>query len=272
MSYVQILVAPTAAAARQLAEAMGLHPDEVEALVAAGAPHRHRLRVEFVRSSMREGGFRPDEAAGMAWLECQVASRGADAPTDRLPPFRKCGKGRRHATDGPAWTAAIRDAFPAPDGEGETLFVIALATAFEVLFRALNGRRQVARVLRDAVATCSGWHAALTAKAFVRASVWARKAGCHGADFVATMAAAEELTQGDPPAGAVGNWWEETRLTPLGALQRGELLDYGLLPGHLALKPLNVLDSIETDGERERARIAEIRIDVVRAEERETPA
>lgn len=79
-----------------------------DVLVRLGAPARHAARVEFVRSL-------GDDCDVVAWSILDAvgvggtAGLGGDA-TARHPALSQCGKGRKQASDGPAWTAAIRAA------------------------------------------------------------------------------------------------------------------------------------------------------------------
>jgi hypothetical protein len=67
-----------------------------------------------------------------AWLlfaESFICSRDCTPPTDRLSPFESLGKGRRQATDGPAWSAAIAAGLNGDEGmtvltSGEVRFTL----------------------------------------------------------------------------------------------------------------------------------------------------
>lgn len=76
-----------------------------EVLVRLGAPARHAARIEFVRGL-------GDDCDVVAWSILDAIGVGGragltGAGTARHPALRGCGKGRKQATDGAAWTAAI---------------------------------------------------------------------------------------------------------------------------------------------------------------------
>lgn len=107
--------------------AKGIEGAALEALLRETAPDRHRARVEAARLAAEEyyleaiGVSREDThpdnlvtaAAAILWADTVgVGGRdgvGGDA-TERHPAFAGCGKGRKQATDGAAWSAAIREA------------------------------------------------------------------------------------------------------------------------------------------------------------------
>ena len=80
----------------------------IDVLVRLGAPARHAARVEFVRALS-------DDCDVVAWALLDAVGVGGRAGlmgegTARHPAFAACGKGRKHASDGAAWTAAIASA------------------------------------------------------------------------------------------------------------------------------------------------------------------
>lgn len=79
-----------------------------DVLVRLGAPARHAARVEFVRSL-------GDDCDVVAWSLLDAVGVGGHAglggaATARHPALAGCGKGRKQASDGGAWDAAIRAA------------------------------------------------------------------------------------------------------------------------------------------------------------------
>jgi hypothetical protein len=104
---------------RRLLESAGYPPAAVEIVLKWTAPLRHKERVETVHEVLREylDTAPPEERAGLAriLLSLELAGIGGrmdveGLATTRLAPFATLGKGRRNATDGPAWNAALRDA------------------------------------------------------------------------------------------------------------------------------------------------------------------
>jgi len=96
----------------------GLPEDVVEKVVKTTAWIRHqerKIQAIIAAAIAADGSRREDEAArALLWLEYEICTeRGHTPRTQRLSPFVNLGKGRRHAIDGPAWTAAIGDAFHA---------------------------------------------------------------------------------------------------------------------------------------------------------------
>ena len=76
-----------------------------DVLVRLGAPARHAARVEFACAL-------GDDWEVVAWALLDAVGIGGRAgltgeATARHPAFANCGKGRKQASDGPAWTAAI---------------------------------------------------------------------------------------------------------------------------------------------------------------------
>jgi hypothetical protein len=127
------VVVPTAAAERNRGEGLGLTGEALDLFVKAGAHRRHEMRIKIAQDVLLEVGraaIPPEEVrrngAG-AHLEA-LATRlailagrldaggiggrfgcGGDA-TARLPGLHQCGKGRKQASDGGAWTAALEEA------------------------------------------------------------------------------------------------------------------------------------------------------------------
>ena len=83
----------------------GVTGPAADVLVRLGAHARHAARVEFVRTLS-------DDCDVVAWALLDAVGVGGragltGAGTARHPAFASCGKGRKQASDGPAWTAAI---------------------------------------------------------------------------------------------------------------------------------------------------------------------
>jgi len=83
----------------------GVAGPAADVLVRLGAHARHAARVEFVRTL-------GDDCDVVAWALLDAVGIGGRAgltgeATARHPALRGCGKGRKQASDGPAWTAAI---------------------------------------------------------------------------------------------------------------------------------------------------------------------
>ena len=83
----------------------GVAGPAADVLVRLGAHARHAARVEFVRTL-------GDDCDVVAWALLDAVGIGGRAgltgeATARHPAFAGCGKGRKQASDGPAWTAAI---------------------------------------------------------------------------------------------------------------------------------------------------------------------
>lgn len=114
----------TADAHRRQFESQGVTGAALDALVAELAPLRHASRVEYAREAAEEyyldhmrldrGEVTPLtlEMAVTALAYADGAGIGGRCGVDgsataRHPAFAACGKGRKQATDGPAWTAAI---------------------------------------------------------------------------------------------------------------------------------------------------------------------
>jgi hypothetical protein len=90
----------------------GLGDGLVEMILKMEGPHRHQQRVLAARKAAREALPRAP------WLPLFLDILGVGGrmglegrSTRRLPPFEACGKGRKQATDGRAWNAAIEAAF-----------------------------------------------------------------------------------------------------------------------------------------------------------------
>lgn len=116
---------PRAAVARAGAEQAGFTGFAVDLVVSAGAPARHSARVaiaiEAALDAAAGAGGTWARDPGLAAVLCrwEVAGSGGHlgalgGATTRAPWARCLGKGRRQASDGAAWTAAIEEA-------GETL-------------------------------------------------------------------------------------------------------------------------------------------------------
>jgi hypothetical protein len=125
----------TRSAAARAAEDAGLTGPAFELFLSAGAQMRHRWRVEqTLNSALTAVGaeFRSDfllgatsewllefhqeklQALARAWGMMALDLHGVGGPlgvsgdsTERMSPFCDLGKGRRKASDGPAWMAAL---------------------------------------------------------------------------------------------------------------------------------------------------------------------
>lgn len=108
---------PTAEAARERFQDAGLFGPALEWAVRTGAQKRHMARTAAVREvALVEAKRLLPEATDLQvqvlalvliWAEIAAA---AEAGTMRLSWARVLGKGRREASDGPAWTAAVEAA------------------------------------------------------------------------------------------------------------------------------------------------------------------
>lgn len=108
--------------AEQKLEAAGVTGAALEALLRDSAPVRHQLRVRAATEAARawahqfhQAGSFKDNLLVMAVLHADCMGVGGKdgvegAATVRHPAFRRCGKGRKRASDGEAWTAAISQA------------------------------------------------------------------------------------------------------------------------------------------------------------------
>lgn len=129
----EVEVVPTAAAERERGEDLGLTGEALDLFVKAGAHRRHEMRVRIAQDALMEVGkaaIPPEEvrmngagarldalATRLAILAGKLDAGGiggrfgcgGDA-TARLPGLRQCGKGRKQASDGGAWTAALEGA------------------------------------------------------------------------------------------------------------------------------------------------------------------
>lgn len=157
--------AMTAAVERERLEPLGLPELAVEALVREGGPDRHRARVAAAEAAALTAAKWTRDAAeaeplpypqneaelaalGAALITLEVAGVGGrdgveGLGTERMPYFRPLGKGRKQATDGAAWTAALEEAarrlleragelysHPEPGQTREGLAVAAAAATF----------------------------------------------------------------------------------------------------------------------------------------------
>lgn len=119
----------TAAAERERGYALGLQGEALDVFVRAGASLRHEHRIKLAQDAIRafagstavqgDGTTTPEQrisaaAAVLYTLDtCGVGGHhgtGMDGGTTRHPAFAGLGKGRKQATDGAAWTAAIEAA------------------------------------------------------------------------------------------------------------------------------------------------------------------
>jgi hypothetical protein len=95
-------------------ELNGIDAAAVNAILKATARMRHQKRVEQAyEAACKFAGRVYPKARALLWLEARLTtekSPGWTPPSMRLSPFVNLGKGRRHATDGDAWTAAIATA------------------------------------------------------------------------------------------------------------------------------------------------------------------
>lgn len=135
--YTQSTLDGAPATARQMQQAavaaLGLGPDEahnenevVRLLVRRGGPARHERRVTAAREALLDLAWEnvddravgplgeACEATALAWLYGKLDAVGVGGPegingsaTARFPGLEALGKGRKHASDGAAWSAAI---------------------------------------------------------------------------------------------------------------------------------------------------------------------
>lgn len=97
-------------------ESIGVVGQAAEHLLAAGAAGRHAHRVAVAKEAAMAAASEeaaPEWVTAVAWAICTIDAIGVFGryeATVRLAAFRGCGKGRKLATDGDAWTAAIFDA------------------------------------------------------------------------------------------------------------------------------------------------------------------
>lgn len=107
--------------------AIGVDGAAAERLLSEYAGDRHRSRVRYARNAAEEyylsqcaverEDISPESLAmvvsAILWAD-MVGVGGRDdvqgLSTERHPAFHQCGKGRKQASDGPAWTAAILEA------------------------------------------------------------------------------------------------------------------------------------------------------------------
>jgi len=132
----EVGVVPTAFAERERGEGMGLTGEALDLFVKAGAHRRHEMRVKIAQDTLMAVGraaIPPEEfkANGAGVRLDALATRlailagkldgggvggrfgcGGDA-TKRMPGLHQLGKGRKRASDGDAWTAAIEEAVTA---------------------------------------------------------------------------------------------------------------------------------------------------------------
>lgn len=127
---------PTFDAAVQAAAEMGISGEAARLIAKSGAQARHSARVygalnlaiawarnKITGTDMPESirGTRPNletvehDVLALAWAVLQADTFGVGKPgswarSKREAPLDACGKGRRNATDGAAWTAAIAEA------------------------------------------------------------------------------------------------------------------------------------------------------------------
>lgn len=108
---------PTAQKVREHLEEMGVYGEAAEQLIRRGAGLRHAWRIQETRRVAEEAATTMDEPAsyGFLLLFCDVFGLGGEGgieggSTVRLSPFDELGKGRKQATDGPAWLSAAEEA------------------------------------------------------------------------------------------------------------------------------------------------------------------
>lgn len=101
----------TARALREHLETLGIHGPAQDALVKDTAPMRHECRVGVVLAAVRKAA---DGSEAIAWLLLVLESLGIGGrdgvegwASERMPWASVLGKGRKQATDGGAWDAAI---------------------------------------------------------------------------------------------------------------------------------------------------------------------
>lgn len=120
---------PTAAAVKEAIGAMGIDPNSEAAklLVKLGAPARQAKRVETVIATVKAAEKSQAEADDAFGVRCHLASAAAILVADmvgvggqnamtgestlRVRSLRSLGKGRKQATDGHVWDAAIKAAY-----------------------------------------------------------------------------------------------------------------------------------------------------------------
>lgn len=116
----------TAAKLAEGLRALGLSDDQIESCRRATARERHAERRHYAMICAQQ--YAREKYCGemaeidlLAWLICHadcigiggpggIGGRSGHCATDRHPAFSGCGKGRKQATDGQAWSAAIADA------------------------------------------------------------------------------------------------------------------------------------------------------------------
>jgi len=158
-----------------------------ELLAKGQAPERHAWRVKEAEAAAQAA--EPERWRGLIALEMfgLGGTQGIEgAGTGRLPAFRRLGKGRKAASDGPVWTAALKEAF----GAGQPTFcalemgrlsVGATPEAYD--FRAIFGVREDLALLP--------WLEAVAAAGF--------------------LSAVGRLSDWEPLAGSPGNQYENFR-------------------------------------------------------------
>jgi len=178
----------TADAHRRQFESQGVTGAALDALVAELAPLRHASRVEYAREAAEEyylDHMRLDRSeVGQLTLEMAVAALayadlagvggrcGVDgASTARHPAFRRCGKGRKQATDGPAWSAAIgrlADTKYTFAVHGEDNALILWGRDGDMMIESLLGTSWAITVAREGLRRAAGltpWHWRLPVRA-----------------------------------------------------------------------------------------------------------
>lgn len=92
-------------------EAMGLEGEALENFVREGAAERHQSRVAAVRAAFKgqEGVLYALALADQFGVGGRADTEGHG--TDRIPALAEFGKGRKQASDGGAWSAAIKEAW-----------------------------------------------------------------------------------------------------------------------------------------------------------------
>lgn len=178
----------TTGAHRRQFQSRGVTGAALDALVAELAPLRHASRVAYAREAAEEyylDHVRLDRSeVSQLMLEMAVAAIayadgagigrrcGVDgAATARHPAFTACGKGRKQATDGPAWTAAIECLTGttytfAVHGEGHAL--ILWGRDGDMMVESLLGTPWALTVAREGLRRAAGqtlWHWRLPVRA-----------------------------------------------------------------------------------------------------------
>ena len=108
---------PTRRAEESRLRELGVEGDALELLLKEGAPARHAARVQAANAAAA-ATHDCDAEEGEPCVGCLVIlvadiigvggrSDAEGRGTDRIPPLGVLGKGRKQATDGPAWDAAI---------------------------------------------------------------------------------------------------------------------------------------------------------------------